>query len=859
MARSTAWLERRKQRGQGYDPRVRVLTASARRLNLKDAQQARAMRAFRQGWQSQAWDYRDAIGELRYAINFLANCAARMRLFPAVLPLTGETDEPVPIDQVEDVPSEVVDLCYQAIRDLGHGKIALKGLLKSHSSNWSVAGECFLLGMQDAETGEETWTIRSVDEIVIREGKYQLREIPSDPQGAVPWIDLDPDTTVLTRMWAPHSRFRLLADSPMRAMLDDCESLMILRRMIRATGRSRLAGRGILKVPDGLSIKVPNDDNDDPLADPFMGALAEAMMTPIEDEGSSSAVVPIVVRGTAEALDKLQHLELASQFDKEAKETRAELIGIIATSFDLPKEVVEGIVDLNHWSAWQVDDNTFRHHVEPHVIELCDSQSAAFLRPYLEEFGAPPEWVKRCVLWYDPTELVTHPDQTKDAMDLHDRLVISDAALLKTAGFSEGDRPTKAEIQVRLLEKMRTWPANAVMAFMHQWDPAFEAPPIDAPGTVPGVGPAGLITATPEEAPPGRPELPAGGQNGQGGGSAPPAAEQSPTPAPEREMPHPPAITAAGPRPRAAKTESHRLSRRLMLIDRELRARLQVACNQAMLQQLERAGERVRSRTAKDEAMRQKLAGQARWQLAAVAGREPLEAMGLTASDLLGSEWQGLRGKFYDWTGAAQKQALEMALRLAELDSESDAAVAAELAMEEGRDAAWALLAESMTHLAHSLLYEPGEEGAALADINPDTIVPTGIVRAALGVAGGVPAEDLAKDPGEIRDVRLGTPVGQVGTGATVEALIEGAGGEREGYEWVHGPALKPFEPHEALDGVQFESFDDEQLANNQDWPANAYFMPGDHQGCTCDFMPVYLSPSEASAELPSESEEPEE
>jgi hypothetical protein len=223
--------------------------------------------------------------------------------------------------------------------------------------------------MQDPDTAEETWTIRSVDEIVVREDKYQLREVPSDPHGVVPWIDLDPNDTVLTRIWAPHPRYRLLADSPMRAMLEDCESLMIMRRMIRSVGRSRLAGRGILKVPDGLSLKVPNDDNDDPLSDPFMAGLAEAMMAPITDEGSSSAVVPIVVRGSADALKELQHLDLSSAFDAEASKTREELIGIIATSFDLPKEVVQGIVDLNHWSAWQVDDNTFRHHVEPHVIE----------------------------------------------------------------------------------------------------------------------------------------------------------------------------------------------------------------------------------------------------------------------------------------------------------------------------------------------------------------------------------------------------------------------------------------------------------------------------------------------------------
>ena len=49
-----------------------------------------------------------------------------------------------------------------------------------------------------------------------------------------------------------------------------------------------------------------------------------------------------------------------------------------------------------------------------------------------------------------------------------------------------------------------------------------------------------------------------------------------------------------------------------------------------------------------------------------------------------------------------------------------------------------------------------------------------------------------------------------------------------------HGPSLKPFEPHLALDGTDFTQFDAPALANPDDFPANQYFMPGDRMGCTC-------------------------
>lgn len=104
-------------------------------------------------------------------------------------------------------------------------------------------------------------------------------------------------------------------------------------------------------------------------------------------------------------------------------------------------------------------------------------------------------------------------------------------------------------------------------------------------------------------------------------------------------------------------------------------------------------------------------------------------------------------------------------------------------------------------------------------------------------------------------DIRaIGVDAGQVGTGSTISDLIQAGDAEKHGYTWVHGPAINSFLPHEDLDGVEFESFDDSVLENNESWPDNDYFLPGDHIGCTCDFMPLWMSggdqevPDEAQA-----------
>lgn len=1003
MATKTAnsrWWSRKDRTPK--DQSVRVLTAAATRVKIDDRKEARQQRALRQGWQSDAWTYRDSIGELRYAIQFLANCTSRMRLFPAAYDSTGETDDPVALKEIADVPPEVVAACNQAMTDLGNGKLAVAGLLHSLSTNLTVAGECNLLGQTNPETGQDEWSIRSIDEIVITDDVYKLREVPTDPNGAVPWQDLDPNSNVISRVWTPHPRFRLLADSPLRAIMDDCESLMIMRRMIRATGRSRLAGRGLLLVPDELSIKVPNDDDADPEADPFMAALANAMMEPIGDEGAASAVVPIVVRGPGETLAKVEHIDFASSFDKDSEAVRAELVGVIATGLDIPKEVIIGVADLNHWTAWQVDDNTFRHHVEPHVITCVDSLTDAYLRPYLEALGIDPVWVKRCAIWYDPTELVTHPDQTSDAMALHEKLVISDDALLKVAGFGDEDKPTKEEMQIRLLHKMTNWPPNLIMEFFHMWDPTLVVPPISTAGTIPGISVTGVDVGTPPAVAP-----PAGGAVTPNIPSVPTSPANGVTPPPSAPAPTGPALTAdaggdedddptgvmvafylppelaaavavpggeptdqlhvtlaflgeardltdpaglqqaveawadecpliegevsgvglftAGPEPvtylsidcpelptarqrlvdgwledqpvselhgftphctlayanlidqvqamggesltfdmvslvigsdrydfpvgaqqanlvasaAASRAKSEKLSRKLTDIDRDLRSRLQTAANAAMMRQLERAGARLRTKVAKDETLRGKIAQRPNELVASLLGEEVVTAAGLTAEELMGGDWSSLKGQFHSWTEASQKRAITVARQIGHLDEQDAAVEAASLAMDAGRAAAWDVLEDSLTNLGRSLLYNPHPDaGDVLEAINPDTVVPAGFIRAALVAAGGSPLE------GAYSDGAFTKPLGQIGTGATITELLTASGVEQDRYEWVHGPSLNPFEPHEALDGVEFATFDSDALMNSDGFPDNEFFLPGDHNGCLCDFTPLWVDSS---------------
>jgi hypothetical protein len=821
----------------------RNLTASATPINLTDRKQLQEQRVLRAGWQYEAWAYRRSIPEARFATNFLANCAKRMRVFAAAYPATGETDGPVPLDQIKDIPPNVALAANSAIRALGNGRQALGGLLHKLSNQVSVPGECWLVGQSDPLTGSEKWKVRSVSEIIIKDDRYTLRQVPQDSQGAITWIDLDPDETVLTRLWVPDPEWDIMADSPMRTLGETCEGLQILRRGIRASGRSRLSGAGVFVMPSEMEIKRPNDDNDDPEADDFVGDLMDAMATAIADEGTASADIPIFLQGPGEFLEKIRLISFATGYDKEALQALDYLQSLFAVGFDLPKIVVTGQVEeANHWSAWSVSADTFRHYIEPHVMTCVDLLTAGYLRQALIADGVPMEWVERLLVWYDPVELIAAPDKSAAAGNLHAAFTISDEAYRRESGFTEQDAPTIEELERRRVQDIRALPLNLLMEYARRADPSLIVPPINVAGTVPGIKAGGVDLGTPLIAP-----TPPESATAE---TAPPPPEPSsvapvpgPPPAPTDPDKTPPGITASAvSAPRKPTAREIRLSRKLSQIDADVRARLRVAANLAMKTRLERAGKRVKDAAhgrgagalGKNPEAITLVAGKPDWLAAAALGQKRVQQLGLTTETLTSSDWPTFKAQFKAWTAEAAAAAIVVATQLAG-DVPQQTIDDTKQTLAANTDEAWVALAAGMTALASKLLYNPDPDDLAekLATVNLDTLVPTGLIRTALGSAGALAA------PAEAAPTMV---AGQLATGSTIGNLLTIGGAVMHSYTWEHGSPQNEFEPHSELDGVAFDSFTDQSLQNTGDFPPVQYFLPGDHDGCTCDVTPNWMS-----------------
>lgn len=271
-------------------------------------------------------------------------------------------------------------------------------------------------------------------------------------------------------------------------------------------------------------------------------------------------------------------------------------------------------------------------------------------------------------------------------------------------------------------------------------------------------------------------------------------------------------------------------------IDRDLRVRLVGACNLAVQRAIERSGARLRSKAGP---LRDVLRHVPSIAAAATVGPALVAEAGFTIEDLLAEAFAQMESTYRVWAQQGIDDALGLTAGfLGEFTTGTKASLAER----------WAInVADSQQFLVDGLTKIAGE--AIYADPNlvlAGDLVPTGFVRQVLAVAGGT-ADVEAQGHAYVALTNAGTaPVGGLVTGPTMGDVLAEEGFGQEGFVWVYGPAPRksPFAPHLALDGVEFANFDDPVLANDAGWPPFAYYMPGDHDYCRCDFEPIILAPT---------------
>jgi hypothetical protein len=455
----------------------RAITAAAAQVRLNDKGEAEQFRTRRKAsssaWQAEAWEYYDAIGEIKYAFNLVASVVSRIRIYPAIIENPAEA--PVPVRMSSTIDQRLGQAAERALARLDSAYGGQAGLLRDAALNLSVAGECYLVQMPARKgTGiPESWDIRSIDEVQVdaknNYGIVARRDILNG--GATggsaalrSGVVALPDTAFVGRIWRAHPRFSEEADSSIRGLLDLCAELLLLNRTFRATARSRL-NAGALYLPDGLSVAAspdpdyPYDDeldlNPDVLpeetTDEFEDQLIDAMTTPIRDEDSASAVVPLIIRGPAELGDKIKQFKFERSFDPALAQRADRVLERILQGLDVPKDIVTGLANVRYSNALQIDESLYKAHIEPLMLLIADALTVVYLRPYLIANGFDETEVSRLTVWYDPSAVATRNDRAADADSGFEKMAVSFETWRRAHGFSDADAPTPDEVALRLV------------------------------------------------------------------------------------------------------------------------------------------------------------------------------------------------------------------------------------------------------------------------------------------------------------------------------------------------------------------------------------------------------------------------
>lgn len=792
--------------------RRRAVVGAARRINLGRRSEVEKLRLRQsQPWQQLAWRHYDAVPEVKFGYNYFANMLSRVRFYAAYSP-DNKDGPPVPIGSVGNLDRDLVTAArYEVAKfDTAHGGQA--GLIRAAGLNLSIAGECYLV-----ELGQQMG-IYSTNEVRVQGGQTEktsgVQIIPRRNAQMTEWMDL-PKDAFIARIWRPHPAFSDDADSAMIGVHDACEELIMLSRMIRASAMSKI-NAGILYVAEELTFEraaevgqPEPDDAENPdqgEEDAFEEEFTLHMTEPVEDDMSPSMVNPMLVRGPYDmAENAIKKIDLDRPFDEQAIKLRETALDRVLNGLDMPKDLVTGLSNVRYSNAQQINENLYKGHIEPVSVLLAEAFTVTRLRPTLLARGIPPEKVARATVWYDASEVVTTANRAQDADAGHDRILISDATWRRDHGYSESDKPDEEEMARRLAAKSPVDPAlaiqmmGAIVPFIGEMLRQFQSPPGGGGALGPGGGPVidtqaiGSPNGLPPGTGPAQPAAPA------------PADSSGATPPPEGNSA--PAVVAAGQKVPDGNIDV----KRLLEIERRLRASLQTMLSDMTERAMEKAGSRLASKVRGTPDLAAKIKDVPKAQVAAVLGKEAVVAAGYADHQIINDS--------VEQAGTKYKQQVKQAhLQAARVLGES-------VFSEDDVDASWSVLKPLLVAFMLRALFKRQEDG-----YTPK--VPMDDVRAALARAGGAQAHKPAAN---------GKPQpGAVMSDSAIGALASKHESEPVGYRWIYGISDNHFQPHLNLDGKEFADWSDPVLKNpNPAFPKVNHLYPGDHAGCECDWLVV--------------------
>lgn len=356
-----------------------------------------------QDWQLRVLAYQDSIPEVGHAGTFVEN-------------IMGKVSYTVLVD------GERNDTLTALLRKFPSGRTA---------RNLMMVGEYVLAFKYDEKEATVKWKVLGKRDYKIENDKTLQVRKSTDKYEALDnkwqWF----------RVWRPDPSLQYEAWSSHKPMLDVLEALYVHQLADTAVATSRLAGAGILYIPNDEFVDMPDLDGGEPEPGSqahFEMRLRDAMQDSLRHRNGDDAIVPLVMFGSAEYSDAIKHVLMERRDDAEAFASRIDAYRKrYGGGIELPEEVVTGMGDTNHWAGWKVDQNTWSYYLEPMGEVTSNALDTNFIEPIAEALKITGE----IEVVIDPTRAIVKPDRTDAAIRLFSTGALSGAGALHYAGMDE--------------------------------------------------------------------------------------------------------------------------------------------------------------------------------------------------------------------------------------------------------------------------------------------------------------------------------------------------------------------------------------------------------------------------------------
>lgn len=415
-------------------------------------------------WQRECYRFYSITGEARYAANYYAAAMSKCEM---------HIDEPVVAEDGRAKAWVPNYACPEAdaLDEMFSGRNNQGEALRSYGRHAVIGGECFVIGKYlgdaarffDSTIGDDSmrWEVVSPLEMNV-EGTNWTQTLPGTAT-----VYKFTERDVVIRIWNPDPYQRNQADSPFKSLMPVLREIEMLSEHINSQLTSRLAGAGILWVPEGMDFpSLPLEEGEEETTSgpsKLARLIAKAGATALKDRSHAMARVPIIIQAPNELIDKARLMHFWSELDEKASEMRSGSLHRFASGMDLPNEIIEGMNSnegtgggrsngVSHWGQWQIEEAAIKMHIEPAMDVFVSAITIDWIRVQV------PGTTK--VVAYGTGNLKLRPDRSKEAFELYDRGLLKPTALFREVGFDPSDLADDADRKAMILWKLSTGSAT---------------------------------------------------------------------------------------------------------------------------------------------------------------------------------------------------------------------------------------------------------------------------------------------------------------------------------------------------------------------------------------------------------------